>query len=136
MQEEANLQQAYVATPSADTRTIATATRALVHYAESHGVHIKFTHVHSHQGHGLNELADNMAKAGADFLHCIGAPFHLHQDWYKQGTGMMEWAWLMRLSPWGKTQCGVPPVEENVLPFPIAKMPCMHTLADYIASAK
>ena len=79
-----------------------------VHYAESHGVHIKFTHVHSHQGHGLNELADNMAKAGADFLHCSGVPFHLHQDWYKQGSGTTEWAWLMHLSPWTKTQYGFP----------------------------
>ena len=43
-----------LATPSSDTRTISTATRALVHYAESHGVHIRFTQVHSHQGHGLN----------------------------------------------------------------------------------
>ena len=54
-----------LAIPSSDTRIIATARRVLVHYAESHGVHIKFTHVHSHQGHGLG---DNMAKAGAEFL--------------------------------------------------------------------
>ena len=86
-----------LATPSSDTTTIATATRDFVHYAESHGVHIKFTHVHSHQGHGLNELADNMAKAGADFLHCSGVPYHLHQAWYQQGTGAAEWAWLMHL---------------------------------------
>ena len=39
------------ATASAETKKIARATRALVHYAESHGVHIKFTHVHSHRGH-------------------------------------------------------------------------------------
>ena len=62
---------------SAETRTIAMATRALNHDAEAHGVTIKFTHVHSHQGHGLNELADNVAKAGADFLHCSGLPYQL-----------------------------------------------------------
>ena len=68
------------ATASAETKKIARATRALVHYAESHGVHIKFTHVHSLQGHAFNELADNMAKAGAIFTHCSGLPFQFHQD--------------------------------------------------------
>ena len=52
-----------LAIPSAETRAIASATRALVHFAESHGVNITFTHVHSHKGHGLNELADTVAKA-------------------------------------------------------------------------
>ena len=76
-----------------------------------------------------------MAKAGADLLHCSGVPYQLHQAWYQQETGTAEWAWLMNLSPWTKTQYGFPPVEGNVLPFPMAKMPCMHTLAEYIAPA-
>ena len=49
-----------LAAPSMETRTIAHATRAMVHLAESHGVTIKFMHAHNHQGHGLNELADNV----------------------------------------------------------------------------
>ena len=73
-----------------------------------------------------------MAKARADFLHCSGVPNHLHRDWYQQGTGTTEWAWLLHLSPWTNTQYGFPPVEGNALPFLEAKMPCMHTLAEYI----
>ena len=92
------------ATASAGTKKIARATRALVHYAESHGIRIEFTHVHSHQGHALNELADNMAKAGAILTYCSGLPFQLHQDWYKNDKGTADWAWLMDLCPFTKTQ--------------------------------
>ena len=42
---------------------------------------------------------------------------------------------LMHLSSWTKTQYGFPLLEGHVLPFPMAKMPCMHTLADRIFSA-
>ena len=91
------------ATASADTKIIARATRALVHYAESHGVRIEFTHFHSHQGHALNELADNMAKAGASFTHCSGLPFQLHQDWYQIENATADWAWLMNLCLFDKS---------------------------------
>ena len=64
-----------LASPSVEASTIALATRALVFYAEAHGVNIKFTHVHSHRGHGLNELVDSVAKACADCLHCSGLPY-------------------------------------------------------------
>ena len=50
----------------AEARTIALATRAGVHFAEAHGVTIHFAHVHSHQGHGLNELVDDVAKVGPE----------------------------------------------------------------------
>ena len=43
-------------------------------------------------------------------------------------------AWLMNLLPWAKTQYGAQPVSGNVLPFPIATMPCMHTFSVIIAS--
>ena len=124
------------ATASAETKKIARATRALVHYAESHGVRIEFTHVHSHQGHALNEFADNIAKAGAIFTHCSGSLFQLHQDWYQIYNGTADWAWLMNLCPFTKTHHGFPPVIGNVLPFPHAKMPCMHTLASYLMPDK
>ena len=42
----------------------------------------------------------------------------------------------MHLSPWTKTQYGFPPAEGNVLPFPMAKMPCMHASAECIAPTK
>ena len=106
------------ATASEDIKQIARATRALVHYAESHGVRIEFTHVHSHQGHALNELADNMAKAGAFFSHCSCLPYQIHQDWYQMDKATADWAWLVNLSPATKTQYGFPPVTSNVLPFP------------------
>ena len=77
-----------------------------------------------------------MAKAGAEFLHCSGVPYHLHQAWYQHGTGTGEWAWLMHLSPWTKTKYGFPPVEGDALTFPMAKMPCMHALAECSAPAK
>ena len=108
------------------------APRALAHYAEGHGVTIKFAHVHSHQGHGMNELADNVAKAGADLLHCSVVPYQLHQDLYSPTSGVPGWAWLMNLSLWAKTQYGFPPVTGNVVPFQMATMPCRHTLADII----
>ena len=116
-----------LANPSAETKAIATATRALVHYAESHGVNIKFTHVHSHQGHGLNEFADNVANAGAGFLHCSGLPYQFYQDWYSLTSGVPECASLMNLTPWTKTQYGFPPVCGNVLSFSMATMPCVHS---------
>ena len=99
------------ATPSADTKTIARATRALVHYAESHGIHIEFEHVHSHQGHALNELADNMAKAGASFSHCSGLPYQLDQAWYQEDNATADWAWLTNLSPFTKTQYDLPQLQ-------------------------
>ena len=46
--EGAGILAAGLATLSSETQTIAHATRALVHFAESHGVSIKFAHVHSH----------------------------------------------------------------------------------------
>ena len=122
-----------LASLSEETRTIALATRALVHCAEAHAVTMNFTHVHSHQGHGLNELADNVAKAGADCLHCSGLPYLLNQAWYSPTSGVPEWAWMMHLFSSTKTQYGVPPVAGNVIPFPMATMPCMHALADIIA---
>ena len=81
---------AELASPSAETRTIALATRALVHYAEAHGFTIHFTHVHSHQGHGLNELVDNVAKAGADCVHGSGLLYLLDQGWYSPTSGVPE----------------------------------------------
>ena len=107
-----------------------------MHYAESHGVRIEFTHVHSHQGHALNELADNMAKAGASFFHCSGLPYQIHEDWYQMDKATADWAWLLNLSPSTKTQYGFPPVTCNVLPFPHAKMPFMHTLASMLTPDK
>ena len=72
---------AELATLSVETRTIGLATRALAHFAESHGVNLTFTHVHSHKGHGLTELADNVAKVGADCMHCRGLLYQLDQRW-------------------------------------------------------
>ena len=45
-----------------------------------------------------------------------------------------DWAWLVNLSPATKTQYGFPPVTGNVLPFPQAKMPSMHTLASLLTT--
>ena len=87
------------ATASVDTKQIARATRALVHYAESHGVRIEFTHVHSHQGHALNEPADNVAKAGASFPHCSGLPFQLHQDWYQTVNATADMGLASKFKP-------------------------------------
>ena len=70
----AGFSAAGLASPSAEARTIALATKALVHYVEAHGVKTNFIFVHSRKGHGLNESVDNIAKAGADCLHCSWLP--------------------------------------------------------------
>ena len=40
------------------------------------------------------------------------------------------------LEPMDQNPVPLPTSRRNVLPFPMAKMPCMHTLAEYIAPVK
>ena len=51
-------------------------------------------------------------------------------------TATADCAWLINLSLFTKTQYGFPPVTSNVLPFPQAKMPSMHTLASLLTPDK
>ena len=44
---------------------VARATRGIVHTLEAKSMPVVFTHVHSHEGNPLNELADAIAKAAA-----------------------------------------------------------------------
>ena len=77
-----------------------------------------------------------MAKAGASVSHCSGLPYQLHQDWYQIDNATSDWAWLVNLSQFAKTQYGFPQVTSNVLPFPQAKMPCTHTFASFLTPDK
>ena len=80
----------------------------------------------------MNELADNIVKAGASFAHCSGTPYHLHQEWYQDDNATADWAWLLDLSRFSNTQYGLPPVEGNVILFPKAKMPSVHALIRFL----
>ena len=103
-----------------------------MHYAESHGARISFTHVHSHQGNAVNEFADDMAEAGANFAHCSCRPFRFHEDWYHIANITADWAWMKHLGPYTKTQYGFPQALGSVLPFSIcqnAMHACSHKLS-------
>ena len=47
-----------------------------------------------------------------------------------------DWVWLINLSPFTQTQYGFPAVTGNVLPFPQAEMPSMHTFASLLTPDK
>ena len=70
------------------------------------------------------------------FSHCNRLLVQLHYDWYQTDNATADWARLVNLCLLTKTQYGFPPVTGNVLPFPQAKMPCMHTLAGYLTPDK
>ena len=53
---------------------VARATRGIVHTLEAKDLPVSFTHVHSHEGNTLNELADAIAKASAKGDYSAGIP--------------------------------------------------------------
>ena len=87
------------AAASAQIERISRATRGLLLIRDTTGFATAFSHERAHKGLPLNQLADDLAKAGARLSWTTDVPFQLHPAWYDPVEPVAEWAWMANLSP-------------------------------------
>ena len=109
---------------------IARATTGIVHTLEAKSILVAFTHVHSHEGNPLYELADALAKAAAKGHDFAGPPSAVPTELYKSDHALADWMCLIDISSSVKAAYRLPPTDSNYVLCRMPNRPSTQQLTD------
>ena len=93
---------------------------------------VAFTHVHSHEGNPLNELADALAKAAAKGDYSADIPSGVPAELYDPNHPLADWMWIVDTPASTKARYGFPPTNSNYIVCPLPNHPILQQLTQLV----